>query len=121
MRVLVLGAGICGLGTALLLARDGHEVIVVERDPDPVPESPQAAWDRWTRKGVAQFRQPHNFMPGLREILESELPDIQEALPRAGAGKYDLSRPLPPMLGDTSPRPIDERLWTYTARRPVGE
>ena len=68
MRVLVLGAGICGLGTALLLARDGHEVTVVERDGDPVSESPQAAWEHWDRKGVAQFRQPHNFMPGLREI-----------------------------------------------------
>lgn len=121
MRVLVLGAGICGLGTALLLARDGHEVIVLERDGDPVPESPEAAWDRWDRKGVAQFRQPHNFMPGLREILETELPDIQESLPAAGACKYDLLHPLPPTLADTSSRPIDDKFWTFTARRPVGE
>ena len=41
MRALILGAGICGLGTALLLARDGHEVTVLERDPDPMPDSPQ--------------------------------------------------------------------------------
>jgi 2-polyprenyl-6-methoxyphenol hydroxylase-like FAD-dependent oxidoreductase len=121
MNVLVLGAGICGLGTALLLARDGREVTVIERDPDPLPDSPQAAWEMWTRKGVAQFRQPHNFMPGLREILERDLPDVQKALPRAGASRYDLSRPLPPTLPDQSPRPIDERLWTWTARRPVGE
>lgn len=67
MVVLILGAGICGLGTALLLARDGHEVTILERDPGPVPDSPQAAWDSWTREGVAQFRQPHNFMPGMRD------------------------------------------------------
>src|SRR5262249_8752276 len=66
--VLIIGAGICGLGTALLLARDGHDVLVIERDADPVPNSPQEAWDAWDRKGVAQFRQPHNFMPGLRLI-----------------------------------------------------
>ena len=66
MSVLIIGAGICGLGTALLLARDGHDVTVLERDADPVPDSLQDAWDGWPRKGIAQFRQPHNFMPGLR-------------------------------------------------------
>ena len=33
MRILIIGGGICGLGTALLLGRDGHEVTVLERDP----------------------------------------------------------------------------------------
>ena len=119
-KVLVLGAGICGLGAALLLARDGHDVTVLERDDHPLPDSPLDAWDGWMRKGVAQFRQPHNFMPGLRSILERELPDIQEALRRAGAARFDLVNPLPP-FADQSGRAIDEKLWTYTARRPVGE
>jgi 2-polyprenyl-6-methoxyphenol hydroxylase-like FAD-dependent oxidoreductase len=121
MVVAIIGAGICGLGTALLLARDGHDVTVLERDVDPTPDSPQDAWDDWTRKGVAQFRQPHNFMPGLRLLLEAELPDIQDALRRAGASRYDLVNPLPPFFTDRLPRPIDEKLWTYTARRPVAE
>jgi phytoene dehydrogenase-like protein len=29
-QILVLGAGMCGLSTALLLARDGHTVTVLE-------------------------------------------------------------------------------------------
>jgi 2-polyprenyl-6-methoxyphenol hydroxylase-like FAD-dependent oxidoreductase len=119
--VLIVGGGICGLGTALLLARDGHEVTVLERDADPIPGSAADAWDSWQRKGVAQFRQPHNFMPGLRAILEAELPDVQDALCRAGATRLDMIHPLPPFLADQSPRPIDDRLWTYTARRPAGE
>jgi 2-polyprenyl-6-methoxyphenol hydroxylase-like FAD-dependent oxidoreductase len=119
--VLVCGGGICGVGTALLLARDGHHVTVIERDADPMPGSPQEAWDTWTRKGVTQFRQPHNLMPGLRLILEAELPDVQDALRRAGASKFDLVHPLPPFFTDQSPRPIDDKLWTYTARRPVAE
>src|SRR5262245_5085506 len=119
--ILVLGAGICGLGTALLLARDGHHVTVVERDASTLPDTPQEAWDAWARKGVAQFRQPHNFMPGFRLILERELPDLQDALRRAGASKLDFVSPLPPLLEDRSPRPIDDVLWTYTARRPAGE
>src|SRR5215468_6688936 len=119
--VLVIGGGICGLGTALLLARDGHEVTVLERDADPAPDTPQDAWEAWERRGVTQFRQPHNFMPGLRLILESELPDVQEALRRAGASRFDMLNPLPPFFADRSPRPIDDKLWTYTARRPAGE
>ena len=39
MRVLIIGGGVCGLGAALLLARDGHEVTVLERDDDPPPDS----------------------------------------------------------------------------------
>jgi len=118
MKILIVGGGICGLGAAMLLARDGHDVTVLERDADPVPDSPHDAWESWTRKGVAQFRQPHNFMPGLRLLLESDLPDVQEAL---RAAKFDLVHPLPPMLVDQSPRPIDDQLWTFTARRPVAE
>jgi 2-polyprenyl-6-methoxyphenol hydroxylase-like FAD-dependent oxidoreductase len=121
MRILIIGGGICGLGTALLLARDGHEVTVLERDADPIPASADAAWERWERKGVAQFRQPHNFMPGLRLLLEAEMPEVQDALGRAGACRMDLVNPLPPFFTDRAPRPIDDKLWTLTARRPVGE
>ena len=121
MAILIIGGGICGLGTALLLARDGHDVTVLEHDADPAPASLLAAWERWERKGVVQFRQPHNFMPGLRLVLESELPDVQDALGRAGANRFDLLNPLPPVFSDRSPRPIDDKLWTLTARRPVGE
>ena len=121
MRILIIGGGICGLGAALLLGRDGHEVTVLERDAGPLPPSADAAWEQWERKGVAQFRQPHNFMPGLRLLLEAELPEIQDALGRAGAKRFDLVNPLPPFFTDRAPRPIDDKLWTLTARRPVGE
>ena len=119
--VLVVGGGICGLGTALLLARDGHEVTLFERDTGPVPESAEQAWSSWERAGVAQFRQPRNFMPGLRRLLEAELPDVQERLRRSGASRFDFVHPLPPSFTDRSARPIDDELWTWTARRPVGE
>jgi 2-polyprenyl-6-methoxyphenol hydroxylase-like FAD-dependent oxidoreductase len=121
MKILIVGAGICGLGTALLLARDGHDVTLLERDDGPLPDNPQDAWQQWARKGVAQFRQPHNLMPGLRLILETELPDVQRALRGAGAEKFDLLNPLPASFADRAPRAIDDKLWTYTARRPVAE
>jgi 2-polyprenyl-6-methoxyphenol hydroxylase-like FAD-dependent oxidoreductase len=60
-------------------------------------------------------------MPGLRLLLEAELPDVQVALGRAGAHRFDLVNPLPPVFVDRAPRAIDEKLWTLTARRPIGE
>ncbi|HEY7170367.1 MAG TPA: FAD-dependent oxidoreductase [Vicinamibacterales bacterium] len=119
--VLIVGGGICGLGTALLLARDGHEVTLLERDEAGIPQSGEQAWMSWERAGVAQFRQPHNFMPGLRRLLEAELPDVQERLRGSGAVRFDLVHPLPAFFTDRQARPIDDLLWTWTARRPVGE
>lgn len=121
MRIILVGGGFCGLTTALLLARDGHEVLVLERDASAMPQSGADAWEAWERKGVGQFRQPHNFMPGLRLLFEREIPEINGALASTGAARFDLLNPLPPFFTDRSPRPIDESLWTLTARRPVGE
>ena len=39
-KIVIIGAGICGLGATLLLAREGHEIKVVERDNSQPPDSP---------------------------------------------------------------------------------
>jgi 2-polyprenyl-6-methoxyphenol hydroxylase-like FAD-dependent oxidoreductase len=121
MRIVVLGAGICGLVAGLMLARDGHDVTLLERDPAAVPEGPDAAWEDWTRDGVVQFRQAHYLQPRGRAILEQELPDVFAALTAAGALRFDVLSIMPPTITDRSPRPGDERLTTVTARRPVLE
>jgi 2-polyprenyl-6-methoxyphenol hydroxylase-like FAD-dependent oxidoreductase len=53
----VLGGGVCGQATGVLLARDGHDVEVWERDPEPAPSSLEEAWVSWDRRVVKQFRQ----------------------------------------------------------------
>ena len=77
-KVIVLGAGVCGLASAMMLARDGHGVTVLERDPAPVPETPEAAWERWERRGVAQFRRAHILVARGRHVLDAELPDVRD-------------------------------------------
>jgi 2-polyprenyl-6-methoxyphenol hydroxylase-like FAD-dependent oxidoreductase len=117
----VLGAGVCGLAAGMLLRRDGHEVTVLERDPAPVPESVEDAWDRWPREGVTQFHLPHVLLSRGRLVLEETLPDVCSALSAAGGLRLDWLASLPPSIIDRAPREGDDRLWTLTARRPVLE
>lgn len=116
-RIVVLGAGVCGLSAGMMLTRDGHDVTVLERDPEPVPESVAAAWERWPRDGVTQFRMAHWLAPAGRIVLEQELPDVLAALVSAGALRLDLLALMPPNLLEAGPRAGDERFVTYTARR----
>jgi 2-polyprenyl-6-methoxyphenol hydroxylase-like FAD-dependent oxidoreductase len=120
-KIIVLGAGICGLAAGMVLRRDGHEVTILERDPEPAPRSPREAWDRWMRGGVIQFRQPHYLQSRGRIVLEEELPDVLAALEAAGGLRFDLLSLMPPPISDRAPRAGDERFPTVTARRPVLE
>ena len=120
-RIIVLGAGVCGLAAGMLLRRDGHEVTVLERDAGGVPGSIDEAWELWARNGVAQFRQPHYLHPRVRIVLEDTLPDVATALEAAGSARFSLLELMPPGIADRSPRDGDERFETITARRPVFE
>jgi 2-polyprenyl-6-methoxyphenol hydroxylase-like FAD-dependent oxidoreductase len=120
-KIIVLGAGVCGLTAGMLLRRDGHEVTVLERDLSDVPSSVDEAWDQWPRNGVAQFRQPHYLHPRVRLVLEETLPDIVPALDAAGARRFSLLGLMPPSITDRSARDGDEQFETITARRPVLE
>src|SRR4051794_13332018 len=116
-HTIVLGGGLCGLSAAMMLARDGHRLTVLERDPDPVPADPEAAWERWCRDGVTQFRQAHYMQPRGRHVLDAELPDVRRALEDAGALRFDPLTAMPPTVADRAPRPGDGRLVTGPGRR----
>jgi 2-polyprenyl-6-methoxyphenol hydroxylase-like FAD-dependent oxidoreductase len=120
-RIVVLGGGVCGLATGVLLARDGHDVDLWERDPEPAPDSVEDAWVTWDRRGVKQFRQPHALQARVKHMLERELPDVYDALLLAGAAWVDPLERLPDAVEDRARRPGDERLVSITARRPALE
>jgi 2-polyprenyl-6-methoxyphenol hydroxylase-like FAD-dependent oxidoreductase len=108
-----------GLCAAMLLARDGHRVTVLERDP-AAPPAPEDAWQQWDRRGCAQFRLPHYMLPRFRQLLEPELPDVAAALAAAGGTRYDVLAQLPDAMSGGR-RPDDGRFAALTARRPVLE
>src|SRR5689334_13272433 len=123
-EILVLGAGLNGLSTAMLLARDGHQVTVLERDPAAPPglaeAGPEQAWEAWERRGVSQFRLPHVMLPRWRELMERELPEVLREVLGAGGPRLNLLAMLPEARRGPL-RAGDERFETVTARRPVLE
>ena len=120
-RIVVVGAGVVALGTAMLLAGDGHQVTVLERDPDPPPGDPAQAWERWERPGLNQFRQGHVFLPGFRGVLEPELPEVAKDLQAAGALRLNLIRDVLPKAMTGGWRDGDERYDWLTGRRALVE
>jgi 2-polyprenyl-6-methoxyphenol hydroxylase-like FAD-dependent oxidoreductase len=118
--VVVTGGGMGGLVTAMLLAKDGHVVTVLERDPAPAPETPDEAWGDWERKGVNQFRMIHLFLPRFRMLVERDLPEVAAGLDAAGALRFNFVADAPDELTG-GPRPDDGQFEMLTGRRPVVE
>jgi 2-polyprenyl-6-methoxyphenol hydroxylase-like FAD-dependent oxidoreductase len=117
-HILMLGGGLTGLSAAMLLARDGHTVTLLERDPGPPPIG--SAWRSWDRPGVAQFRNAHFMLPRWHAVMRDELPEVLVELRAAGGTPINLAALLPPEVGGPR-RAGDERFDTLTARRPVLE
>lgn len=116
--IVVCGGSVIGLSLAMMLARDGHRVTVLERDAAPPPADP---WGAWARPGVAQFLQPHNLLPPFRRVLDEELPGTVDRLVDAGCVWLDWLSVMPPLIRDRSPRSGDDRFRFVTGRRPVVE
>ena len=119
--VLVIGAGVAGLGSALALSQRGHEVTVVERDTTSVPDSPDAAFEQWERRGAPQVRHSHAFLARLRNLLRDRAPDVLAHLHDAGASEVRFVDQPPATLEDRESRPGDEDLVALACRRTTFE
>jgi len=97
MDVIIVGAGPAGLTVGAALARRGHDVVAVDRDPGPAPDG------SWQRRGVMQFAHPHGFRPHVRDLLLAEWPEAWQAWLDLGA------EPLDPAVGVRSRRHIYEQ------------
>ncbi len=121
MKIVVVGAGVAGLAAALALARDGHDIVLVDRDGPPDEGSWTASpWE--SRPGCAQLNQGHAFLCRGRNVLSEHAPDVYRSLVEAGANETDGNGLLPPEHHDPSlvalavRRPLIDRALMRTIR-----
>jgi len=116
VHVVVVGAGVAGLGASLALARRGHAVTLLERDAHGPPADPHGAFTEWERPGVPHFRLPHLVLALGRTLLDRELPDVLAELRAAGAADLPFRDRVP-----GGPTEDDADLVAVACRRPVFE
>ena len=120
LKVIVVGGGVSGLGMALVLARRGHNVTVVERDHTPMPNTADEAFE-WDRRGAPQVRHSHAFLARLRNLLVSDYPDVYAALLSEGATEMRFGDDLPAEMVGFIRQPDDDELVMLACRRTTFE
>ncbi len=117
-KVIVIGAGIGGLCTALMLAPTGREILVLERDGPVESGDPDDLFRNWRRTGVGHLRQSHAFLARLRTIMKGEHPDLLDQMLAIGVRELPFEGMLTEHQRPTyQPLPEDEELTILTSRR----
>lgn len=117
-RVLVIGAGIGGLCTALSLAGSGRAITLLERDVAPPGDDPDTVFEDWHRRGAGHIRQSHAFLARLREIIRARHPRLLDDLKTMGARDLTFDVMLTEAQRETyTPEPGDSELTIITSRR----
>jgi 2-polyprenyl-6-methoxyphenol hydroxylase-like FAD-dependent oxidoreductase len=115
MRTLIVGSGPTGLILGASLARRGHDVISVDRDPGPSGAA-------WIRRGVMQFEHAHGFRPQVPMALQAEWPAALKSWLSLGAQPVEApdSAGFSQVLGVLSRRSTFERALRHAATKQPG-
>jgi 2-polyprenyl-6-methoxyphenol hydroxylase-like FAD-dependent oxidoreductase len=116
MQIVVMGGSAAGQFVALLLARAGHAVVLLDRDDvSPAADADAAAMAAF-RPTAPHIVHPHALLPRCRLLLRQHLPDVYDALLAAGAVEAPLPVATPPGVHLDS-RPGDDDYTAIATRR----
>ena len=110
LKFAIVGGSAAGLFASLMLARAGHEVVVLEQERSEPASDVESAAASALRPAAPQIVQPHIVMAKCRHLLMAHLPDVYRLLLAAGVAEAPISTQMPASLSDTTARPDDERL-----------
>ena len=89
-QIIIIGAGLAGLSTALFLASEGHQVTLLESDcAPPTSDDADGAFAHWERRGAGQCRQTHMFLGLSSAEMTRGAPQVLDILERGGALRFD--------------------------------
>ena len=117
LDIVIAGGSAAGLFAALLLARSGHQALVLERDSLQSAPDVESAAAAAFRASAPQIVQPHIVMARCRQLLIERLPDVYAGLLTAGVTEAPLRTQMPDSLPDTADWPGDEGLTPMMTRR----
>src|SRR5262245_47166834 len=87
MEAIIVGPGPSGPSLGANLARRGHRVTAIDRDPGPAPDG------AWRRRGVMQFEHPHGFRWQVQDLLVREWPAAWQTWLELGAQPIEMRFP----------------------------
>lgn len=116
--IVVIGAGIGGLCTALSLAASGRSITLLEQDQPPPSDDADVVFLDWHRRGAGHIRQSHAFLARLRNIIKQRHPRLLKELEDLGARELTFDMMLTDIQRDRyTPEPEDADLTIITSRR----
>ncbi|HEY0804757.1 MAG TPA: tryptophan 7-halogenase [Pseudonocardiaceae bacterium] len=120
MNIVIIGGSVVGLGAAIALSDQGHQVEILERAAEPFPSTVDEAFG-WPRPTVPQAVHSHAFASLGCNLLRDRATDVYDGLFAAGATEVNLADYHPPMLRDFVRQPEDDNLRMVITRRSTFE
>jgi 2-polyprenyl-6-methoxyphenol hydroxylase-like FAD-dependent oxidoreductase len=117
VRVVIVGGSVAGLAAAMLFARQGHEVLVLDSDDiAAAPDLDGATRSPW-RPGAPHSPQGHGLIALATRVLRERLPDVHSALRSNGVEEIAVAEHMPLSIPDRSPAAGDDELHFLMTRR----
>lgn len=117
MEIVVIGGSTAGAFAALLLARAGHTVRILEQEQAPLPPDVETAAAAAYRTTAPHIVQPHIVMAKCRQLLLEYLPDVYHKLIAAGVAEAPIAGLMPSTLSNRAEYPGDDQLTLLMTRR----